>query len=177
MSTAISTIDQVRESATNAFDLEQPMHRDEAVFRAIAEILTESGHFTLPEWSPLSIKLGRKTVKAHGYELDEHLDVLTIFHMVDCHEKTDLHAPWAKVSCPPSDLERAIADLEALANAACALGDCGPRPVNPTPPPADAVMPTATVAPPPVTLPPPAPLPEPRPVQTTPVTVPQTAPG
>ena len=122
MSTAISTIDQVRESATNAFDLEQPMHRNEAVFRAIAEILTESGHFTLPEWSPLSIKLGRKTVKAHGYELDEHLDVLTIFHMVDCHEKTDLHAPWAKVSCPPSDLERAIADLEALANAACGDG-------------------------------------------------------
>jgi len=60
--------------------------------------------------------------------------------------------------------------------AACGLGDCGPRPVNPTPPPADLVVPTATIAPPQVTLPPPAPL-APRPTQTTPVPVPSTAPG
>ena len=85
--------------------------------------------------------------------------------------------PTTTGGCPPGynckDPSRGIGNNPA----ACALGDCGPRPVNPTPPPADAVVPTATVAPPPVTLPPPAPLPEPRPVQTTPVTVPQTAPG
>lgn len=39
---------------------------------------------------------------------------------------------------------------------ACSLGDCGPRPVNPTPPPADPVRPTATVAPPRNPPPPPS---------------------
>ncbi len=53
---------------------------------------------------------------------------------------------------------------------ACSLGDCGPRPVDPTPPPADPVQPTATVAPPATTQPPPAPLPQPQPTVTTPVT-------
>ena len=119
MKTTKSTIDQVRESATNAFDLEQPMHRDEAIFGAISEILAECGHFALPEWAPLSIKVGRKTVTAHGYELDDDLDVLTIFHLVDCHEKTDLHASWERIPCPSKHLERAIADLEAIASAAC----------------------------------------------------------
>lgn len=114
-----ATIDQVRESATIAFDLDQPMHREEAIFGAIAEILTECGHFALPVWAPLSIKAGRKTVTAHGYELDEDLEVLTIFQLVDCHEKADLHVPWERMSCPSMDLDRAVADLEAIASAAC----------------------------------------------------------
>ncbi len=114
-----STIDQVRESATIAFDLEQPMHREEAIFRAIAEVLTECGHFALPEWAPLSMKAGRKTVTAHGYELDEDLEVLTIFHLVDCHEKVELHAPWERMPCPSMHLERAVADLETIASVAC----------------------------------------------------------
>lgn len=119
MKVSKSTIDQVRESATIAFDLEQPMHREEAIFRAIAEVLTECGHFALPEWAPLSIKFGRKTVTAHGYELDEDLELLTVFHIVDCHEKKDLHAAWERMSCPSSQLERAVADLEKIAGAAC----------------------------------------------------------
>ena len=114
-----STIDQVRENATVAFDLEQPMHREEAIFRAIAEVLTECGHFALPEWAPLSIKSGRKTVTAHGYELDEDLEVLTVFHLLDCHEKINLHGHWERVSCPSSQLERAVADLETIAASAC----------------------------------------------------------
>lgn len=114
-----SSIDQVRESATIAFDLEQPMHRDEAIFGAIAEILMDCGHFTLPEWAPLSVKDGRKTITAHGYELDEDLDVLTIFRLLDYHEKTDLHLPWERMPCPSKDVERVFAELEAIAGAAC----------------------------------------------------------
>ena len=119
MNASKSTIDQVRESATIAFDLEQPMHREEAIFGAIAEILVECGHFALPEWAPLSMKSGRKTVTAHGYELDEDLEVLTMFHLVDCHEKAELHDPWERMPCPPMYLERAVGDLEAIAGAAC----------------------------------------------------------
>jgi hypothetical protein len=114
-----TTIDQVRESATIAFDLEQPMHREEAVFGAIAEILTDCNHLTLPQWAPLSMKAGRKTVTAHGYELDEDLEILTIFHLVDCHEKTDLHVSWERMPCPLMHLERAVADLEMIVSAAC----------------------------------------------------------
>lgn len=122
MNTTQSTIDQVRESATIAFDLEKPMHREEAIFGAIAEILAECGHYALPEWAPLSMKIGRKTVTAHGYELDVDLDVLTVFHLVDCHKKEDLHIPWERSSCPSMHLERAVADLESIASAACEGG-------------------------------------------------------
>lgn len=114
-----TSIDQVRESATIAFDLEQPMHRDEAIFGAIAEILVESGHFTLPEWAPLSMKSGRKINTVDGYELDEDLDVLTIFRFLDCHERMDLNLPWERMPCPQKDIVQAVAELEAIARTAC----------------------------------------------------------
>ncbi|MEI8072510.1 MAG: hypothetical protein WCH00_00210 [Candidatus Saccharibacteria bacterium] len=60
---------------------------------------------------------------------------------------------------------------------ACSLGDCGPRPVNPTPPPADTTKPKATVVPPSTTLPAPTPLPVPQPPVTTPIVDPVTAPS
>jgi hypothetical protein len=118
MSTPKATIDQIRESATAAFDLEQPMHRDEAIFRAIADVLAEAGHFALPEWAPLSLKIGRKTARAHGYEHDEDMGILTIFHQIDCHEARDLHQVWDRVLCPSGDIERAVSELESIVNVA-----------------------------------------------------------
>lgn len=59
---------------------------------------------------------------------------------------------------------------------ACGLGDCGPRPVNPTPPPPESVVPTATVAPPPVTPPPTVTVVQ-QPTVTSTIVSPPTAPG
>lgn len=113
-----TSIDEIREQANSAFNLEQPMHRDEAVFSAIAEVLTEAGHFTLPEWAPLSLKIGRKTATAHGYEHDEDMGMLTIYHLIDCHEKRDLHQVWERELCPSGDIDRAVAELEAIVKCA-----------------------------------------------------------
>ena len=118
MTSSKASIDEIREHANAAYNLEQPMHRDEAVFGAIAEILTEGGHFTLPEWAPLSLKMGRKTVTAHGYEHDEDMGILTVFHLIDCHEARDLHQAWERELCPSADIEKAVAELEAVVRSA-----------------------------------------------------------
>lgn len=94
------------------------MGRDEAIFCAISEVLSEGGHFVLPEWAPFSVKIGRKTATAHGYEHDEDMDILTIFHQIDCHEDRDLHQVWDRVLCPSGDIERAVSELEAIVNLA-----------------------------------------------------------
>lgn len=60
--------------------------------------------------------------------------------------------------------------------AACNLGDCGPRPVNPTPPPPDPVQPEATVKP-PASVPPPPVTVVTQPTVTVTVVTPSTAPG
>ncbi|MBA3678826.1 hypothetical protein H0W80_01350 [Candidatus Saccharibacteria bacterium] len=59
---------------------------------------------------------------------------------------------------------------------ACGQGDCGPRPVAPTPPPPDSVVPTATVAPPPVTPRPTVTVVQ-QPTVTSTIVSPSTAPG
>ena len=114
MSKPLASIDQIRDRATSAFDLEQPMHRDEAIFAAITEVLTEGNHFALPEWTPLSLKIGRKTVTAHGYNHDEDMGLLTVFHQIDCHEARDLHQHWDRALCPSGNIERAVSELESL---------------------------------------------------------------
>lgn len=114
MSPPKASIDQIRESATHAFDLEQPMHRDEAIFCAVADVLTEAGHFAMPEWAPLNIKFGRKTITAHGYEHDDEMGILTVFYQIDCHESRDLHQLWDRALCASADIERAVSDLESI---------------------------------------------------------------
>ena len=117
MSKPEACIDEIRQSATRAFDLEQPMHRDEAIFGAIAEILSENGHFIMPEWAPLSVKVGRKTVTVHGYEHDEDMGILTVFHLIDCHQDRDLHQIWDRTLCPSEKVEKAVTELESVVQA------------------------------------------------------------
>ena len=104
--------ERIREAALSAYDPEEPLHRGEALFKAISEILTESANLVLPEWAPFTVKIGKKTVSVHGYEYDEELEILTIILLLDCHRKLELLQPWGSESCGSSEVKKAFADIE-----------------------------------------------------------------
>ena len=111
-------INQIRERALEAYDLEQPMHRNEAIFRSIAELLIDCGHYTLPEWAPLSFKDGKKKHTVHGYEIDEEFNILTLFYLIDSHSKTPLYNSWTRELCSSSEIDYAVESLESIATLA-----------------------------------------------------------
>ena len=113
-------INHIRERALEAYDLDQPMHRSEAIFRSVAEILIDYGHYTLPEWAPLSFKDGKKKLLVHGYEIDEEFGILTLFYLIDSHSKTPLHNMWNRELCASAEIEHAFESLESLAKLAAA---------------------------------------------------------
>jgi hypothetical protein len=66
----------------------------------------------------LTLKIGRKTATTHGYEHDEEMGILTVFHVVDCHEARDLHQTWERELCPSGAIDKAVAELEAIVKSA-----------------------------------------------------------
>jgi hypothetical protein len=106
--------EQLRQAALIAYDPDHAMQREEALFRAIAEVVTESDNMTLPEWSPIQFRNGRKVSVVHGYEFDEDFESLTLIRVVDAHKRTELGDPWEREACTIAELEAAISDMKAL---------------------------------------------------------------
>ncbi len=113
-----NSAERIREAAVAAYDPDEPLHREEAVFKAISGILTDSANYIMPEWAPFTVKSGRKILTIHGYEYDEELDILTIILFLDCHRNFELLQPWERESCGGAEVRKAfsdIADVVALA--------------------------------------------------------------
>jgi hypothetical protein len=114
----VAPVERVREMALVAYEPSDPLHRAEALFRSISDILTDAGHFVFPEWAPVTVKSGRKTVTIHGYEFNDEEETLTLIHLLDCHCDRELMQSWERTTCPSADIDRAFWDMEELLNLA-----------------------------------------------------------
>ena len=107
-----NSAERIRELALSAFDPDEPLHREEALFNAISGILTDSANMIMPEWAPFTVKPGKKPVTIHGYEYDEELEILTVILLLDCHRKLELLQSWDRESCGSLDVKKAFVDIE-----------------------------------------------------------------
>lgn len=103
--------ERIREAAVTAYDPDEPLHREQALFKAISGILTDSANFIMPEWAPFTVRLGRRDVTIHGYEHDEDLDVLTVILFLDNHRRFELLQSWGRQSCGVAEVSKAFSDL------------------------------------------------------------------
>ena len=103
--------ERIREAALTAYDPDEPLHREVAVFRAISEILTDSANFIMPVWASFTLKSGKKTVTIHGYDYDEDQDILSIILLLDCHRSLELLQPWERESCGVAEVRKAFSDM------------------------------------------------------------------
>ena len=108
----INPAERIRELAISAYNPDDSLHREEALFNAISSILTDSANMIMPEWAPFTIKIGKKSTTIHGYEYDEELEILTIIVLLDCHSKFELLQSWDRVNCGPTDVKKAFAQIE-----------------------------------------------------------------
>lgn len=104
--------DRIREAALTAYDPDEPLHREEALFKAISGILTDSANCIMPDWAPFTVKSGKKSVTIHGYEYDEDLDIVSIIVFLDCHRSLELLQPWKRESCGVAEVRKAFSDME-----------------------------------------------------------------
>ena len=105
-------VERIKEAALSAYEPDESLHREEALFSAISVILTESANMIMPEWAPFTVKIGKKTITIHGYEYDEELEILTVIMLLDCHRKFELLQSWDRESCGSSDVKKAFTDIE-----------------------------------------------------------------
>jgi hypothetical protein len=110
--------ERIREFALSAYEPDEPLHREQALFNAISGILTDSANLILPEWAPFTVKAGKKTFTIHGYEYDEELEILTIIMLLDCHRKLELLQPWSRESCGSADVKKAFDDIQEVVSMA-----------------------------------------------------------
>lgn len=105
-------INRIREIAISAYNPDDPLHREEALFNAISSILTDSANMIMPEWAPFTVKIGKKSTTIHGFEYDDELEILTVIALLDCHSKFELLQPWDRENCGASDIKKAFAEIE-----------------------------------------------------------------
>ena len=101
----------IREAALSAYDPDDFLHREEALFNAISRILTDSASMIMPEWAPFTIKVGKKSITIHGYEYDEELEILTVILLLDCHRRFDLLQAWGRESCGAVEVSRSFSEI------------------------------------------------------------------
>lgn len=106
-----NSAERIREAAVAAYDPDEPLHREEALFKAISGILTDSANYIMPEWAPFTVKSGRKVITIHGYEYDEELEILTIILFLDCHHNFELLQPWERELCAAAEVRKAFSDM------------------------------------------------------------------
>jgi len=103
--------ERIRETAVAAYDPDDPLHREEALFKTISGILTDSANYIMPEWAPFTVKSGRRVLTIHGYEYDEELEILTVILFLDCHRNFELLQLWERELCGVGEVKKAFSDI------------------------------------------------------------------
>lgn len=93
------------------------LHRDEAIFRTLTEIVAEAGFLTSPQWTPARWKADGHQCSVEGYDIDEDDNVLTVFALIDSHAHLDLDRNWVAITCQKREIERAQRELLAAVEA------------------------------------------------------------